>query len=195
MRIAPDKSEIWFNVAYYGPGLSGKTTSLRYVYEQTPPDVRSAMRSVATEMERTLQFDLASRSLAPIAGKTIRARLITVPGAVFYHRSKRLILDGVDGVIFVADSQVERIEANLEGLESLAADLESHGVSIEHVPMALQYNKCDLPNRMDRTTLDEALNHRGRPAFETVARLGVGIFDTLKAVAKPIHAQAVARFR
>lgn len=184
MIVQREKGEIWLKLVYYGPGLSGKTTNMQYVYERTNPDVRGKMISLATETERTLFFDFVPKSLAPVNGLTLRLYLYTVPGPVFYDTSRILVLKGVDGVVFVADSQVERREANLESLENLQGNLEMHGYSLPEMPFVVQYNKQDLPNAMPVAELDGLLNRHHVPSFAASAREGKGVFDTLKAVAK-----------
>jgi len=175
------KGEVAFKIVYWGVGLSGKTSNFQHVWRNTPPDRRSEMKSLATETERTLFFSMLPRSLAPIDGRTIRLWLFCVPGSVFYDTSRKLILKGVDGVVFVADSQVERIEANIESLEGLVAQLaETEKRTLEEVPFVLQYNKRDLPNAMSVADLDRALNPRAHATFETVASHGTGVFDTLR---------------
>jgi signal recognition particle receptor subunit beta len=169
---------------YYGPGLCGKTTNLQYIYERTNPEHKGKMISLATETERTLFFDFLPLSLGEIRGFKTRFHLYTVPGQVFYDASRKLILKGVDGVIFVADSQIERMEANEESMENLRTNLAEQGYSLEKLPFVIQYNKRDLPNVAGMDELRQVLNGANVPDFEAVARTGVGVFDTLKAVAK-----------
>ncbi len=176
--------EINCKIVYYGPGLCGKTTNLQYVYAKTNPEAKGKMISLATETERTLFFDFLPLSLGEIRGFKTRFHLYTVPGQVFYDASRKLILKGVDGVVFVADSQVERMEANLESMENLRVNLAEHGYDLDKIPFVVQYNKRDLPNAADVAELKRLLNPRGVPDFEAVAPTGVGVFDTLKAVAK-----------
>jgi mutual gliding-motility protein MglA len=176
--------EINCKVVYYGPGLCGKTTNLQFIYERTNPDAKGKMISLATETERTLFFDFLPLSLGEIRGFKTRFHLYTVPGQVFYDASRKLILKGVDGVIFVADSQLERMEANLESVENLRTNLAEQGYDLDKVPYVIQYNKRDLPNAMELPELRKALNPSGVPDFEAQARTGVGVFDTLKAVSK-----------
>ena len=176
--------EINCKIVYYGPGLCGKTTNLQYVYAKTNPEAKGKMISLATETERTLFFDFLPLSLGEIRGFKTRFHLYTVPGQVFYDASRKLILKGVDGVVFVADSQVERMEANLESMENLRVNLAEHGYDLDKIPFVVQYNKRDLPNAADVGELKRLLNPRGVPEFEAVAPTGVGVFDTLKAVAK-----------
>jgi signal recognition particle receptor subunit beta len=176
--------EINCKIVYYGPGLCGKTTNLQYIYERTNPSAKGKLISLATETERTLFFDFLPLSLGEIRGFKARFQLYTVPGQVFYDASRKLILKGVDGVVFVADSQVERAEANIESLENLKTNLAEQGYSLEKLPFVIQYNKRDLPNVADVAELRELLNPTGVPEYEAVARTGVGVFETLKAVAK-----------
>jgi signal recognition particle receptor subunit beta len=176
--------EINCKIVYYGPGLCGKTTNLQYVYAKTNPEAKGKMISLATETERTLFFDFLPLSLGEIRGFKTRFHLYTVPGQVFYDASRKLILKGVDGVVFVADSQIERMEANLESLENLRVNLAEQGYDLNKVPYVVQYNKRDLPNIATVDELQRLVNPRGVPEFQAVAPTGVGVFDTLKAVAK-----------
>ncbi len=176
--------EINCKIVYYGPGLCGKTTNLQYVYAKTNPDAKGKMISLATETERTLFFDFLPLSLGEIRGFKTRFHLYTVPGQVFYDASRKLILKGVDGVVFVADSQIERMEANLESVENLRVNLSEQGYDLSKIPYVVQYNKRDLPNIATVDELRRLLNPRGVPEYQAVAPTGVGVFDTLKAVAK-----------
>jgi mutual gliding-motility protein MglA len=178
--------EILCKIVYWGPGLAGKTTNMQFVHARTAPEAKGKMISLATETERTLFFDFKPQSLGEIRGFGLRFHLYTVPGPVFYDASRQLILRGVDGVIFVADSQAQRLESNVESLEGLESNLATHGYAIEKVPLVFQYNKRDLPDVTPVAELDAALNPGGRPSFEAVAHSGVGVFDTLKAVAKQV---------
>jgi mutual gliding-motility protein MglA len=176
--------EINCKIVYYGPGLCGKTTNLQYIYERTNPDAKGKMISLATETERTLFFDFLPLSLGEIRGFKTRFHLYTVPGQVFYDASRKLILKGVDGVIFVADSQIERLEANQESIDNLRTNLAEQGYSLEKLPYVIQYNKRDLPNVVPVEELRDLLNPMKVPDWEANARSGVGVFDTLKAVSK-----------
>jgi len=176
--------EINCKIVYYGPGLCGKTTNLQYIYAKTHPDARGKMISLATETERTLFFDFLPLSLGEIRGFRTRFHLYTVPGQVFYEASRKLILKGVDGVVFVADSQIERMEANIESVEDLRANLLEQGYNLDKLPYVIQYNKRDLPNIAPVEEMRELLNPTRVPDFEAVATTGQGVFDTLKAVAK-----------
>src|ERR1700756_4704648 len=157
--------EINCNIVYYGPGLCGKTTNLQFVYEKTAPDAKGKMISLATETERTLFFDFLPLSLGEIRGFKTRFHLYTVPGQVFYDASRKLILKGVDGVIFVADSQIERLEANQESVENLRTNLAEQGYNLERLPFVIQYNKRDLPNVVPVDEMRRALNPRIVPDF------------------------------
>jgi len=177
--------EINCKLVYYGPGLCGKTTNLRYIYEKTAADAKGKMISLATETERTLFFDFLPLALGEIRGFKTRFHLYTVPGQVFYDASRKLILKGVDGVVFVADSQEERFEANVESLENLKANLREQGYDYDRIPAVLQYNKRDLPNAVSVESLREVLNPTGKiPDFEAAAQSGKGVFETLKALAR-----------
>jgi mutual gliding-motility protein MglA len=176
--------EINCKIVYYGPGLCGKTTNLQYIYERTNPEAKGKMISLATETERTLFFDFLPLSLGEIRGFKTRFHLYTVPGQVFYDASRKLILKGVDGVIFVADSQIERLEANQESVDNLRTNLAEQGYNLEKIPYVVQYNKRDLPNVVSVEELRPLINPMGVPDYEAVARTGVGVFDTLKSVSK-----------
>ena len=178
------KKEVNCKIVYYGPGLGGKTTNLQHVYKKTIKDTKGKIVSINTENERTLFFDFLPLDLGEIRGFKTRFHLYTVPGQVFYESSRKLILRNVDGVIFVADSQVERMEDNLESLKSLQNNLIEQGQKIEDVPIVMQWNKRDLPNVMTTTDLNIRLNKRNVPDFEGVAIDGVGVFETLKTVSK-----------
>ncbi|MBL9028469.1 MAG: GTPase domain-containing protein [Myxococcales bacterium] len=176
--------EINCKIVYYGPGLCGKTTNLQYIYERTNPEAKGKMISLATETDRTLFFDFLPLALGEIRGFKTRFYLYTVPGQVFYDASRKLILKGVDGVVFVADSQIARMEANQESLENLRTNLAEQGYSLDKIPFVVQYNKRDMPDIATVEELRELLNPTNVPDYEACARTGVGVFDTLKAVAK-----------
>jgi signal recognition particle receptor subunit beta len=178
--------EINCKIVYYGPGLCGKTTNLQYIYNKTNPEAKGKMISLATETERTLFFDFLPLSLGEIRGFRTRFHLYTVPGQVFYDASRKLILKGVDGVVFVGDSQVERMEANIESLDNLRQNLLEQGYDLDKLPYVVQFNKRDLANSAPMEELTEVLNPTGVPQFEAVATKGTGVFDTLKAVAKQV---------
>ena len=178
--------EINCKIVYYGPGLCGKTTNLQFIYSKTNPDLKGKMISLATETERTLFFDFLPLALGQIRGFKTRFHLYTVPGQVFYDASRKLILKGVDGVVFVADSQVERMEANIESLENLRINLAEQGADLDKTPYVVQYNKRDLPNAADLDEMRRLLNPTGVPDFEACAKSGTGVFETLKAVARSV---------
>ena len=178
--------EINCKVVYYGPGLCGKTTNLIHIYKKVNPDAKGKMISLATESERTLFFDFLPLALGSVKGFKVRFHLYTVPGQIFYDASRKLILRGVDGVIFVADSQVERMEANLESMDNLRLNLKEHGYSLDDITFAIQYNKRDLPNVVPVDELNQALNAKSVPYFEADAATGPGVFETLKEVAKQV---------
>ena len=180
--------EINCKIVYYGPGLCGKTTNLQHIYLKTNPDVKGKMISLATETERTLFFDFLPLALGEIRGFKTRFHLYTVPGQVFYDASRKLILKGVDGVVFVADSQIERMEANLESLDNLRVNLKEQGYDLDKIPYVVQYNKRDLPNAASLEELQKLCNPTGAVEFEACATTGEGVFETLKAVAKGVLA-------
>jgi len=180
--------EINCKIVYYGPGLCGKTTNLQHIYLKTNPDVKGKMISLATETERTLFFDFLPLALGEIRGFKTRFHLYTVPGQVFYDASRKLILKGVDGVVFVADSQIERMEANLESLDNLKVNLKEQGYDLSKIPYVVQYNKRDLPNAASLAEMQKLCNPAGAVEFEACATTGEGVFETLKAVAKGVLA-------
>lgn len=176
--------EVNCKIVYYGPGLGGKTTNIQYVYQKTSGENRGNMIALNTENERTLFFDFLPLELGEIRGFKTRFHLYTVPGQVFYEASRKLILRGVDGIVFVADSQVEKMEANLESLRSLEKNLIEQGYDVEKMPIVMQWNKRDLPNVTSIKDLSQALNKWKCPEFEAVAVKGDGVFDTLKMISK-----------
>jgi signal recognition particle receptor subunit beta len=178
--------EINCKIVYYGPGLGGKTTNLQFIYNKTAPEAKGKMISLATEADRTLFFDFLPLDLGNIRGFTTRFHLYTVPGQVFYDASRKLILKGVDGVVFVADSQIERMEANLESLDNLRINLREQGYELEKIPFVIQYNKRDLPHAAPLHEMRKLLNSQNVPDFEARAQSGEGVFETLKAVAKGV---------
>lgn len=178
--------EINCKIVYYGPGLGGKTTNIQYIYQKTSSQNKGQMITLNTENERTLFFDFLPLDLGEIRGFKTRFHLYTVPGQVFYEASRKLILRGVDGLVFVADSQVERMEANLESYQGLERNLAEQGYDISKVPMVMQWNKRDLPNIVPVEDLQYQLNKRNFPAFEAVATTGQGVFETLKMVSKSV---------
>ena len=176
--------EINCKIVYYGPGLCGKTTNLQYIYDKTNPNAKGKLISLATETDRTLFFDFLPLELGTVRGFRTRFHLYTVPGQVFYDASRKLILKGVDGVIFVADSQVERMDANVESVENLQTNLKTQGYDINTIPFVLQLNKRDLPNVAPVDEMKRLLMRKQEPIFEAVAAKGPGVFETLKGVAK-----------
>jgi len=176
--------EINCKIVYYGPGLCGKTTNLQYVYQKTAEESKGKMISLATESERTLFFDFLPLALGEVRGFKTRFHLYTVPGQVFYDASRKLILKGVDGVVFVADSQEERMDANIESLENLKDNLDEQGYDLDKLPFVVQYNKQDLPNLSPMDELHRFLNPNKVPEYKACAMSGVGVFETLKAIAK-----------
>ena len=176
--------EINCKIVYYGPGLCGKTTNLEYIFEKVAPNTRGKLISLATETERTLFFDFLPVDLGAIRGFKTRFHLYTVPGQVYYNASRKLILKGVDGVVFVGDSQVERLDANIESMHNLYENLAEYGLDLREIPFVIQYNKRDLPNTSSLQELEAQLNPNRVPHFEAVAVRGIGVFDTLKAVSK-----------
>jgi signal recognition particle receptor subunit beta len=178
--------EISCKIVYYGCGLCGKTTNLKYIYSRIAAASRGQLISLATELDRTLFFDFMPLDLGTISGFKTRFHLYTVPGQVFYNASRKLVLKGVDGVIFVSDSQVERMDANVESLANLDLNLREHNLRLEDLPFVIQHNKRDLPNIMSVADMEARLNPRGLPYFEAVASQGIGVFDTLKSVSKMV---------
>ena len=178
--------EINCKLVYYGPGLCGKTTNIQFIYERTNPVAKGKLISLATETDRTLFFDFMPLDLGTIQGFKTRFHLYTVPGQVFYDASRRLILKGVDGVIFVADSQESRFEANIEAIQNLKDNMKTYGYDLMAVPYVLQLNKRDLPTAVEADRLVNALRVKNEPVFEAVATSGAGVFETLKAMARMV---------
>jgi mutual gliding-motility protein MglA len=178
--------EINCKIVYYGPGLGGKTTNLQHIYDRTDAPSKGRLVSLATDTDRTLFFDFLPLDLGDIRGFKVRFHLYTVPGQVFYDASRKLILRGVDGVIFVADSQESRMEANAESIRNLDKNLKEHGYDIAKIPYVLQFNKRDLPTALPVDEMYRQLNIKGEPTFEAVATTGRGVFDTLKASARQV---------
>jgi len=176
--------EINCKIVYYGPGLCGKTTNLQWIYDKTNPQAKGKLISLATETDRTLFFDFLPLDLGQVRGFKTRFHLYVVPGQVFYDASRELILKGVDGVVFVADSQDARMEANAESLQNLEKNLKEQGYDLKEIPYVLQFNKRDLPSAVKAEEMYRQLNFKSEPTFEAVAVNGTGVFDTLKAVAK-----------
>jgi signal recognition particle receptor subunit beta len=176
--------EINCKIVYYGPGLCGKTTNLQHIYRKTRPDAKGKMITLATESERTLFFDFLPLALGDIKGFKTRFHLYTVPGQIFYDASRKLILKGVDGIVFVADSQAERMDANIESYENMKVNLDDQGYSLSQVPYVVQYNKRDLPSAVPVAELKKVINPDCVPDFEAVASDGAGVFETLKTIVK-----------
>ncbi|MEO0292844.1 MAG: ADP-ribosylation factor-like protein [candidate division WOR-3 bacterium] len=178
--------EINCKIVYYGPGLGGKTTNIKHIYSKVNPENRGKLMSLDTELDRTLFFDFLPVDLGKVKGFSVHFHLYTVPGQVYYNASRRLILKGVDGIIFVADSQIERFEDNIESMENLIDNLREYNRKLEEIPLAIQYNKRDLPNIVSISELEEALNPRGVFSCEGVAVEGIGVFEPLKEVSKKV---------
>jgi signal recognition particle receptor subunit beta len=178
--------EINCKIVYYGPGLCGKTTNIQYVYNKVDPGTKGKLITLATEMDRTLFFDFLPLELGTVKGFKTRFHLYTVPGQVYYDASRKLILRGVDGIVFVADSQTSRYDANIESLYNLHDNLEEYKLRVEDIPFVVQYNKRDMPEIISLEELEQELNPEGYPSYEAIATKGDGVFDTLKAVAKGV---------
>ena len=178
--------EINCKIVYYGPGLCGKTTNIQWIHNQANPEKRGKLVSLATETDRTLFFDFLPLDMGTIRGFKVRFHLYTVPGQVFYDASRKLILRGCDGVIFVADSQKPRMEANIESIANLATNLKDNGFDIRTIPYVLQLNKRDMPSAVATEEMERLLRFRGEPMLEAVANVGTGVIETLKACARQI---------
>jgi signal recognition particle receptor subunit beta len=178
--------EISCKIVFYGPGLGGKTTNLRQIYQKVDPQAKSQLISLATELDRTLFFDFMPLDLGTIQGYKTKFHLYTVPGQVFYNASRKLVLRGVDGIVFVADSQQERYEDTLASFANLKENLAEMSLSLDTVPLVIQYNKRDLPNIVSLDELKSQLNGNNLPDFEAVASQGIGVFETLKEIARQV---------
>ena len=180
--------EITCKIVYYGPGRSGKTTNLHYIYGQVPDERKGKMVSLATQTDRTLFFDFLPLDLGMISGFTTKFQLYTVPGQVYYQPTRKLVLQGADGVVFVADSQARQLEENVESLQDLHANLADQGIEARNVPLVLQYNKQDLPTDLilPPSQLSDTLNFRGVPEFSADALHGPGVFETLRAISEVV---------
>ncbi len=178
--------EINFKIVYYGPGLSGKTTNIKTIYEKVKTDNKGKLVSLATETERTLFFDFFPLDLGTIKGYKVKFHLYTVPGQIYYSSSRKLIMKGVDGIVFVADSQRERFEANIESLNDMMDNLRDYSIDFETMPYVLQLNKRDLPNITPVNELIAALRKRDEPVVEAMALKGEGVVETLKGISKLI---------
>ncbi|KAA3630777.1 MAG: GTPase [Calditrichaeota bacterium] len=176
--------EVCCKIVYYGPGLSGKTTNLLYVHSKVPSDTRGKMISLATEADRTLYFDFLPINIGTINGLAAKFQLYTVPGQVYYNATRKLVLRGVDGVVFVADSQPDKMDENIESLSNLEENLEEYGYDLNELPFVIQYNKCDLPGVLSPEEMNPRLNPSNRPSYVASATVGNGVFDTLKGIIK-----------
>jgi signal recognition particle receptor subunit beta len=176
--------EVCCKIVYYGPGLSGKTTNLQYVHAKVPGNTRGKLISLATEADRTLYFDFLPINIGTINGFAAKFQLYTVPGQVYYNATRKLVLRGVDGIVFVADSQPSKMDENIESLTNLEENLREYGYDIDDIPLLIQYNKRDLPGVLTVEELQKQLNPKGRPYHEASATIGNGVFDTLKAIIK-----------
>jgi hypothetical protein len=186
--------EITSKIVYYGPGRSGKTTNLQYIYGQVPEDRRGRMVSLATETDRTLFFDFLPLDLGTISGFQMRFQLYTVPGQVYYDATRKLVLQGADGVVFVADSQRAQADENVESFRNLQVNLLEQGVDPRQIPIILQYNKRDLPDVMSMEEMDDLLNYRDLPRYEARALAGAGVFDTLRGISEQVLRRLSQRF-
>ena len=178
--------EINFKIVYYGPGLSGKTTNIKYIYQKIKNENKGKLVSLATETERTLFFDFFPLDLGTIKDYRVRFHLYTVPGQIYYSASRKLILKGVDGLIFVADSQRERYEANIESLQDMLENMKEYKISFDIIPYILQLNKRDLPNVTPANEMIQELRKKGEPVIEAIALSGEGVIETLKVISKLI---------
>ncbi len=178
--------EINCKIVYYGPGLSGKTSNLQQIYSKTASDAKGKMITLSTETERTIFFDFLPLAIGPIRGFNVRFHLYTVPGQSYYDATRKMILRGVDGLVFVADSSLNRMEENLESLNNLRTNLLDQGHNLTTMPCVIQYNKRDLPNSVSISEMSKVLNSMSAPEFESVATKGVGVFETLKGISKLI---------
>ncbi len=178
--------EIHCKIVYYGPSLGGKTTNIQWIYSKTASDQKSKLISLDTENERTLFFDFLPLNIGEIRGFKTRFHLYSVPGQVVYDASRKLVLKGLDGIIFVADSQEERMDENIQSMKNLKTNLEQQGYDIRQIPLIIQYNKRDLPNILPVSQLREALNHYNSQEFEAIAHKGAGVFESLKTISKSI---------
>ncbi len=176
--------EIHCKIVYYGPGMCGKTTNLQYIHESVSPEVKGDLLSIATETERTLFFDFLPLDLGKVRGFQTRFHLYTVPGQILYERTRVAVLNGADGVVFVADSQKEKLEENIKSLKELAVNITRQNKKFQEFPIILQYNKRDMPNALPVAVLDRYLNGMNWTRHEAIATTGVGVFDTLKSISR-----------
>jgi mutual gliding-motility protein MglA len=182
--------EVCCKIVYYGPGLSGKTTNLQVVHQKVPQNTRGKLISLATEADRTLYFDFLPINIGSINGFAAKFQLYTVPGQVYYNATRRLVLRGVDGVVFVADAQADKHDDNMESLSNLKENLEEYGYDVNELPIVIQYNKSDLPTALSKEEMDAKLNVHNWPSHAAAAVDGVGVFDTLKAIMKLVLEKA-----
>ena len=178
--------EINCKVVYYGPGLCGKTANIRYIYNNTNPESKGKLISVSPETEHPLFFDFLPIFLGTLNGFTLKFHLLTVPGQIFYDDSRKLILKGVDGIVFVADSQIERMDANIECIDNLKKNLFEQNIDANYIPIVFQHNKRDLPNILPIEEIDRIVNFRRAPYFEATAINGEGVFETLKEITRQV---------
>ncbi len=181
-----NSKELNLKVVYYGTGLCGKTTNLRSVFAAMPPDRKGQMMSLATELDQTLFFDFLPIDLGSVKGWKLRFHLFTVPGQIYYNVSRKLVLKNVDGLVFVVDSQEDRLDENIESYNNLMDNLRDYNYSLDDIPMVIQYNKRDLPDILPISDLQLRLNQKGFTYFESVAMRGIGVFDTLKSICQLI---------
>jgi signal recognition particle receptor subunit beta len=187
--------EITCKIVYYGPGRSGKTSNLQYIHAYVPDDKKGPMVSLATETDRTLFFDFLPLDLGSISGFRTRIQLYTVPGQVYYNATRKLVLRGADGVVFVADSQREQMEENVDSLRNLHENLLEENIDIREFPMVMQYNKRDLPGVVAIEELEDALNYRGLLSYPAACITGEGVFETLKGASQLVLQSLSKRFR
>ncbi|MGH7482357.1 MAG: GTP-binding protein [Longimicrobiales bacterium] len=187
--------EITCKIVYYGPGRSGKTTNLQYIHTSVPDDRKGQMVSLATETDRTLFFDFLPLDLGSISGFHTRFQLYTVPGQVYYNATRKLVLRGADGIVFVADSQRELLDENVDSLRNLQENLLEQEIDIREIPIVMQYNKQDLPGAMGEDELDRLINFRGVPSYPAAAVSGVGVFPTLRSISEQVLRSLSRRFQ
>ncbi|MBN1759860.1 MAG: hypothetical protein JW863_16150 [Chitinispirillaceae bacterium] len=187
--------EMNVKIVYYGPGLSGKTTNLMIIHEKTPPALKSNMTSLATDTDRTIYFDFLPLDLGKIRGFQVKLHLYSVPGQCYYNATRKLVLRGVDGLVFVADSASDKLDENIESFRNLEANLAEYGYRRENIPMVIQYNKMDLPNVLGTDALNQYLNRYGLPWTKAVANKCIGVFDTLKLIGKMVADQLETKYQ
>ncbi|MFK8137925.1 MAG: ATP/GTP-binding protein [Bdellovibrionales bacterium] len=184
--VNPENKEIICKVVYYGPSLGGKTTNVQHIFSETSPGEKGKLEAFDAETERTLFYDFLPLDIGEIRGYQVRFHVYSVPGQVVYDASRKLVMKLVDGIVFVADSQKERMEENISSLRNLEVNLQQQGIEISDIPLVIQYNKRDLPNAMSVEEMRLELNKYNAPDFEAVAQDGVGVFESLKSVSKSI---------